>query len=164
MEDNHIAFKLQLDHLLNVLHAASAEKAESMIMKLVVRNVYGHSSGEISGSRAMLTFTWRRSDMEMEQEIPVGAPCRGNSLASLCTLCDPSSPCPFYIDFLPVLSELTVRWLLALTVCYSSREIEGLITKISIRYRVLSSNARNWANSERYQLISKEICTCLRIK
>jgi hypothetical protein len=111
-DNNHIVFKLQLEHLRNVLKTATAEKADSMTMKLGRRNLYPHQDGELSGPRPMLTFTWESSDMAMEQQMPIGQPYHGTEVARLCKLCDVASLCPFYIDFMPVFSEMTVGSLL----------------------------------------------------
>lgn len=112
IDNNHIAFKLQLEHLRNVLKTATAEKADSMTMKLARRNLYAHRDGESLGPRPLLAFSWESSDMAMEQQMPVGEPCHQSEVARLCGLCDVASLCPFYIDFLPVLSEMTVGLLL----------------------------------------------------
>jgi len=155
-ENNHIAFKLQLEHLRNVLKTATVEKADSMIMKLVRRNLYAHHDGEISGPRPMLAFSWESSDMAMEQQMPVGEPCHCNEVARLCGLCDVASFCPFYIDFLPVLSEMTVGSLLS--------QLLQLFFSPDPNLRGYSCCRTLWTNSGHfvivslYQFLAKEIC------
>ncbi|KFM28667.1 putative histone-lysine N-methyltransferase ATXR3 [Auxenochlorella protothecoides] len=93
--DNKIAFALDTALLLRVLHAAAANDASSLEMRLTMRACSSSMSGAVSSGseqtsqRPVLSFAWQGYDMSMVQ------------VEQLVSLRDLNSLCPFYLDIQP---------------------------------------------------------------
>lgn len=112
-KENKIAFKVQTSLLLKALKVAVAHGALSLGFKLSERTVLSGTEGI---RRAMLVFQGECDGnvADLCHQLPISQPIRGPEIEQLFTLLDVQDLCPFYVDVLPALHQITVCFIISL--------------------------------------------------
>lgn len=96
-----IAFHITIALFLKAMRAAYSHDANALDIKLANRAAPGAGPTQ-DRSRPMLIISWGNDNVNLSQEMPVGAPCKEPELADLQhRLCNPNVLCPFYLDIYP---------------------------------------------------------------